>query len=86
MTELTYTYIKQRKEFGGPYKFSDKDELIVDIAPNPDLCEGIRILETVDKSVDIVKEMSEHEVRFTYFSVVFIYQLKYMCCGLLHIS
>ncbi|CAH1393429.1 unnamed protein product [Nezara viridula] len=65
MTELTYTYIKQRKEFGGPYKFSDKDELIVDIAPNPDLCEGIKIMETVDKSVDIVKVMAEHEVNTT---------------------
>ena len=63
MSELTYTYVKQRKEFGGPYKFRDKDELIVDIAPNPELFDNVRILASADKSFCIVNEMAEHEVR-----------------------
>lgn len=62
MDNLSYTYEKQRKEFGGAYTFEDKEFTTVDIRPDAELLDCVTVLETVDKTSCITKEMAEHDV------------------------
>ncbi|PAA61501.1 hypothetical protein BOX15_Mlig008431g2, partial [Macrostomum lignano] len=61
--EIQYVYTKKRAEFGRQCIFSDRPaELLVDIAPNPDALKEFVERDPVDRGVQVVQEMSEHDV------------------------
>ncbi|XP_024084195.1 dynein intermediate chain 2, axonemal [Cimex lectularius] len=65
-SEISYSYSKERKHFGGPCRFGDTEtELRIDIIPNPDLMEGAQILDVVEKGCQISASLSLHEVNTT---------------------
>lgn len=62
--EIVYVYTKKRSEFGRQCIFSDRPaELHVDIAPDASLLDNFILRNPIDRSVQCVQEMSEHEVR-----------------------
>ncbi|XP_077593616.1 uncharacterized protein LOC144210689 isoform X2 [Stigmatopora nigra] len=67
--DILHEYVKLRSEFGRQCLFSDRQELLVDVPPNPKLASQFVIKETRDLGVQGCWEMSEHEVntkRFEY--------------------
>lgn len=57
-------YQKQRKEFGRHAKFADSPaEVLVDLRPEPALAENHMERNPCVTNVQVVPEMSEHEVR-----------------------
>lgn len=60
--EIVYVYTKKRSEFGRQCNFSDRAaELHVDIAPDPTLAENFIEKNPVDRGIQSVPEMSEHD-------------------------
>lgn len=60
--EIVYVYTKKRSEFGRQCNFSDRAaELHVDIAPDPSLSENFIEKNPVDRGIQSVPEMSEHD-------------------------
>ncbi|GAQ88949.1 Cytoplasmic dynein intermediate chain [Klebsormidium nitens] len=67
--EIYYMYQKQRKEFGRHAKFSDSPaEVLVDLRPEPALAENHMERNPCVTNVQVVPEMSEHEVNTERFS------------------
>lgn len=71
--EIVYVYTKKRSEFGRQCNFSDRPaELHVDILPDESLLQNFMEKNPVDRGIQCVQEMSEHEVRFQPSSFNFI--------------
>ncbi|PAA58417.1 hypothetical protein BOX15_Mlig004797g1, partial [Macrostomum lignano] len=61
--EIQYVYTKKRADFGRQCIFSDRpSELLVDIAPNPEALKEFLERDPVDRAIQVVQEMSEHDV------------------------
>ncbi|XP_071953845.1 dynein intermediate chain 3, ciliary-like [Antedon mediterranea] len=61
--EIVYVYTKKRSEFGRQCNFSDRPaELHVDILPDESLTTNFVEKNPVDRGIQCVQEMSEHEV------------------------
>ena len=61
--EIVYVYTKKRSEFGRQCNFSDRPaELHVDILPDESLTQNFVEKNPVDRGIQCVQEMSEHEV------------------------
>lgn len=61
--EIVYVYTKKRSEFGRQCNFTDRPaELHVDIIPDATLAENFMERNPVDRGIQCVQEMSEHEV------------------------
>ncbi|XP_072022237.1 dynein intermediate chain 3, ciliary-like [Amphiura filiformis] len=61
--EIVYVYTKKRNEFGRQCNFSDRPaELHVDILPDESLTQNFVEKNPVDRGIQCVQEMSEHEV------------------------
>lgn len=64
--ELSYTYVKERRQFGGPAIFTDRAaQLDVDIQPNPATAAQVTVQDMADKTSHISTMMSVHEVNTT---------------------
>ncbi|PIK43294.1 putative dynein intermediate chain 3, ciliary [Apostichopus japonicus] len=61
--EIVYVYTKKRSEFGRQCNFADRPaELHVDILPDESLLQNFVEKNPVDRGIQCVQEMSEHEV------------------------
>ena len=61
--EIYYMYQKQRKDFGRHCKFSDTPaEVLVDLRSEPSLAENHMERNPCTTNIQVVPEMSEHEV------------------------
>jgi len=62
--EIVYVYTKKRAEFGRQCAFNDRPaELHCDIVPDSNLAANFIVRSPIDRGLQSVQEMSEHQVR-----------------------